>query len=495
MRRSLLCLSLVLAVSGCSSMKDLFSAHANVAAEAAGRELSADSLASFMLTAKGARLTPETAEFLANLWVDYQLFGQAAANGALKTDSAAVVEVMWPEITDAVGARWHDTLMARRTSFTPAMFDSVYNATDSGAVRVLQHVLVKVDPNGTPAARTAAQRKIAGLLTRARAGADFAALARQNTDDQASKATGGVMNAAPRNAYVTPFDSAGWLLKPGEMSGIVSSPYGYHIIRRPPLAEVQTQIRQWLEYQAGRRFDSLYMDSLGTAKHLDFKSGAAKRLRGALDDVNGNRTSGSALATFDGGKLTVREALRWTGAMPPQMIDQLKTMPDTQVNGFIKALAQNLLFLQDARANGADLTAPEYATLRTGYLASLDTLRGVLGLGASVVDATARASDRENAAAMQVESYFGRLLNRTAPARAIPGPMASYLRDRMAYKINAAGIARAAQLALARHDSAQMATPPSPLPGMNGRTPTPGAQPATPGATAAPAVPPRGSAH
>src|SRR6478672_7996414 len=99
MRRSMLALTLVLAAAGCSGMKDLFSAHANVAAEAAGSTLTADSLASLMLEAKGARLAPETAEFLANLWVDYQLFGHAVARGKLKADSATVAEVMWPEIT------------------------------------------------------------------------------------------------------------------------------------------------------------------------------------------------------------------------------------------------------------------------------------------------------------------------------------------------------------------------------------------------------------
>src|SRR6476661_3237177 len=123
MRRSMLCLTLVLATAGCTDVKDLFSAHANVAAEAAGHTLSADSLASLMLEAKGARITPETAEFIANVWVDYQLFGNAVVTGVLKTDSSAVNEVMWPEITDAIGTRWHDTLMARRTAFSPTAID------------------------------------------------------------------------------------------------------------------------------------------------------------------------------------------------------------------------------------------------------------------------------------------------------------------------------------------------------------------------------------
>jgi len=70
MRRSLLCLTLVLSTAGCSGAKELFSAHANVAATAAGQTLTTDSLATHLVQAKGARLTPETAESLASLWVD-----------------------------------------------------------------------------------------------------------------------------------------------------------------------------------------------------------------------------------------------------------------------------------------------------------------------------------------------------------------------------------------------------------------------------------------
>lgn len=466
MRRSLLSLTLVLAAAGCSGMKDLFSAHANVAAEAAGHTLTTDSLASLMLEAKGARITPETAEFLANVWIDYQLFGNAVVTGVLKTDSAAVTEVMWPEITEAIGNRWHDTLMARRTTFTPTAIDSLYNSTDSSAVRVMQHVLVRVAPTASAAERGVAQRKAAAILARARAGSDFSALARQYTDDQASRQTGGVMNAAPRGAYVTPFDSAGWSLRSGEISGVVASPFGFHILRRPPLAEVRIQLQDFLEYSAGRRLDSLYMDSLGASRHLDVKSNAPATLRAALDDPEGSRNSSKTLASYDDGKLSVREMLRWTGAMPAQMISQLKSATDSQMSGFVRALAQNLLLIDDARANHVDLTAEEYGFLRAGYLAGIDTLRYTIGMTSAVTDTTASLADREHAAELQIASYIGRLLKREAPARAIPGPMTWYLRDRLPYKLNTAGVARAAEVALARRDSSQAGQPQQPaLPG------------------------------
>lgn len=476
MRRPLLTLSLVLTLAGCSGMKDLFTAHANVAAEAAGHTLSADSLATLMLEAKGARVAPETAEFLANLWVDYQLFGDAVVAGTFKSDTTAVEQILWPEITEALGSRWHDTLMARRTMFGPAAVDSAYAATDSSAVRVLQHILVRVAPTATVAEREAGKRKAAGLAARARGG-DFGTLARQNSDDQASKPQGGLMRAAPRGAYVTPFDSAGWSLRPGEVSGVVASPFGFHIIRRPPLTEVREELQSYLEYSAGRRLDSLYMDSLGTAKHLTIKSSAPAIMRSALEDPEGSRTSSKAIATFDGGKLTVREMLRWTGSMPPQMVAQLKSATDTQMVGFARALAQNILLIDDAKSNGITLTADEHVGARVTFLASLDTLRFMMGLNSDVIDTSASLADRTAAVELSINNYIGRLLRREAPARAIPGPMTWYLRDRLPYRINMAGVTRASEIALARRDSAQagqpVPSPTAPVPGSLGPTMSP----------------------
>ena len=457
MRRSLLCLTLALFAAGCSGAKDLFSAHANVAAEAAEQSLSADSLAHLLQTAKGARLTPETAEFLANLWVDFQLFGTGISSGSIATDSATIVRVMWPEITEAIGTRWHDQLMSERTAFSPAGIDSVYNATDGGAVRVLQHFLVRVVPTASQAQRAAAERKAAGLLARVRGGANFGQVASQSTDDQASRATGGVMNAAPRGMYVTPFDSAGWLLKPGEISGLVSTPFGYHVIRRPPLAEVRAQIEEYLREMAGRRLDSLYMDSLGAAKNLRVKSGAAAAVRSAIEDVNGHRRSGKTLASYDGGEFTVRDLLRWTGSAPQELSDQLKTATDSQMTGFVRALTLNALLIEDARAHGVDLTPEEYQSLRAGYMAGLDTLRFALGLNSDVLDSTASSADRGRAVAATMSAYLNKLLRREVPARLIPGGLASYLRDELSYSINMAGVARAVEIAVAARDSA---TPP-----------------------------------
>jgi len=66
------------------------------------------------------------------------------------------------------------------------------------------------------------------------AGADFAALAKQYSDDQGSGPHGGELGTFTRAQMVKPFADAAFLLRPGQVSEIVETEFGFHIIRRSP---------------------------------------------------------------------------------------------------------------------------------------------------------------------------------------------------------------------------------------------------------------------
>jgi peptidyl-prolyl cis-trans isomerase C len=93
------------------------------------------------------------------------------------------------------------------------------------------HILVKVDPTATPEQKAAAKTKIEGLLKQAKTGGDFAALAKENSDDPGSKVKGGDLGFFDRNTMVKEFADAAFALKVGNISGVVETQYGYHIIK------------------------------------------------------------------------------------------------------------------------------------------------------------------------------------------------------------------------------------------------------------------------
>lgn len=127
------------------------------------------------------------------------------------------------------------------------------NYTEPEKVRA-RHILVRVDPEATAEEREAARRKAEALLERLRAGEDFAALAKENSDDPGSAAQGGDLGEFARGTMVKAFEDAAFALEPGQTSEIVETMYGYHIIRveekKPgrtrPLEEVGEEIREHL---------------------------------------------------------------------------------------------------------------------------------------------------------------------------------------------------------------------------------------------------------
>ena len=96
------------------------------------------------------------------------------------------------------------------------------------------------------------RERASALLSKARAGADFAALARENSDDQGTKDRGGDLGLFARNTHTAKFDEAVFSLKSGTLGGIVETDYGFHIIkvaehnqqRTRTFAEVRSQIEQ-----------------------------------------------------------------------------------------------------------------------------------------------------------------------------------------------------------------------------------------------------------
>jgi hypothetical protein len=490
------------ALTGCDSFRDLFSAHADVAAEAGSQHLTSERLAQVMSSAKGIKPSHETGTFVSNVWIDYSLFAQAAADGKLPFDSAGIAQVVWPEVAELRGSHWHDTLMARRSNFGPGAADSVYQADQ---VRVLQHILFRVPPNGAAEVRNAARKKAEGTLSRLKRGADFSTLAAQLSEDPGSRMERGFLPASPKGKFVTAFDSAGWALAPGAMSGVIETPFGYHIIKRPDQDAARARLTSYLTESAGTRLDSIYMDSLAQAKKIKVARGAPAAMRAAGEDLDAARRSTKTLVSFKGGELTVGEFMRWVQALPPQYTAQLKQANDTMLTQFAKILTQNVLLLQQADSAKISITPAEWQGLQSRYRSQIDTLRGEMGLEDSTLgDSSVAAAERNKVAALKLEEYFDQLVGGKARLRPLPSALATLLRDRSSYRIHDAGINRAIELAQAesrKADSAkasngpiQPAPGPAPIPGVRPDTahakgtPAPKSTPA-PKATPAPRAP------
>ena len=94
------------------------------------------------------------------------------------------------------------------------------------------HILISIPPNASQAAQDTAKQKSEQLLQQVRKSpAKFAELAKLNSQDPGSAANGGDLGFIGRGMMVKPFEDAVFALKPDEISGLVQSEFGYHIIR------------------------------------------------------------------------------------------------------------------------------------------------------------------------------------------------------------------------------------------------------------------------
>jgi peptidyl-prolyl cis-trans isomerase C len=92
------------------------------------------------------------------------------------------------------------------------------------------HILVKLDPNASESDKASARKKIEEIQKRIQKGEDFAAVAKAGSDcPSASK--GGDLDYFQRGQMVAPFEEAAFSLKPGEVSGVVETQFGYHLIK------------------------------------------------------------------------------------------------------------------------------------------------------------------------------------------------------------------------------------------------------------------------
>ena len=131
------------------------------------------------------------------------------------------------------------------------------------------HILVKVDEKATAEEKAAARKKIEGVQAKLKSGGDFAALAKENSDCP-SKERGGDLGFFGKGQMVPEFETAAFALKPGELSGIVETKFGYHIIKGAehqqagvtPLSEVKDRLKSFLENQKKRELLQKKLDEL-----------------------------------------------------------------------------------------------------------------------------------------------------------------------------------------------------------------------------------------
>ena len=139
-----------------------------------------------------------------------------------------------------------------------------------------RHILVKVDDGADEATKKAAREKIDGINKELHEGKDFAELAKENSDCPSSQ-KGGDLGFFGRNQMVKPFEDAAFATEPGQMSDVVETPFGYHIIKveekKPAhtisFNEVRPRLQKYLRAEKVKSEIDSYVQGLKTGARIE----------------------------------------------------------------------------------------------------------------------------------------------------------------------------------------------------------------------------------
>ena len=145
------------------------------------------------------------------------------------------------------------------------------------------HILLKTEGKDDAEVKARAE----ALLKQAKAGADFAELAKKNSEDESTAPNGGDLDFFGRGKMVPEFDQVAFALKPGEISDLVKTQFGYHIIKlvdkkegtTRALADVRQQLTDQIAFERAQAQASDLAQSLQKqiAKPADLDTAAAAR--------------------------------------------------------------------------------------------------------------------------------------------------------------------------------------------------------------------------
>jgi peptidyl-prolyl cis-trans isomerase D len=174
----------------------------------------------------------------------------------------------------------------------------------------VRHILIASRPGDGPGARTAARQRALQVLKRAKAGGDFAALAKEYSDDRGSAAQGGDLGEIARGQVVKEFGDAAFALKPGELSPVVESQFGFHVIRLDAMTPQRVRPLQDCRAEIRGVLGESLADSLVESEAIRFAESASRpdaRFEDLAKAHGGSQSSGP---------VGLREPVPGIGALP-----------------------------------------------------------------------------------------------------------------------------------------------------------------------------------
>ncbi|MBI4540690.1 MAG: peptidyl-prolyl cis-trans isomerase [Gemmatimonadetes bacterium] len=373
--------------TACDALDDALNRHTDLVARAAGHELSIEQTADLLGGQTRVPNQPDVVNALANLWVDYILLATAMAEDSMAA-SVDLQPMVKTQVEQTLVYRLRDRVIQVDTLIPNDELRSIYAEKMPGAQIRARHILLTYPPNATEGQRDSVKTMARQLRQRAVGGAEFAELAKQYSQDPGSGPQGGDLGFFGRGQMVKPFDDVAFALKQGEISDLVESPFGIHVIkleerRVPDFEEVETTFLEEVKTQRVLAAESTYIAGLVEPAKVTIANGAAELARQLASQPAlelPRRAGRRGLVHYEGGGVTAEEFLEFIQARPPSLHSRVVAAPDQAIEGLLRELARAELLLNEARRQKIEVSAAEQDSMVAEARRFFLNAAGALGL-------------------------------------------------------------------------------------------------------------------
>jgi parvulin-like peptidyl-prolyl isomerase len=373
--------------AGCGGLSGAMTAHKDELARAAGKELKVDEAATLIAANPQIDPNPEIVRQVAERWVDYVLLATALAEDS----TLAVLDIdklIQPERDGQTINRLLASAVPADTSFTDAELAAAWASEGPGTEVRARHILLQVPADAPPATRDSVKRQIEQIRAQAAGGADFAQLAQRFSQDPSAQ-QGGDLGWFGRGRMVPTFEQAAFALQPGQVSAVVESPFGYHVIkleerRAQEMGENADRFRAFLAQKRQQEAVESYVKGLTDAAGVKVESGAAEQVREMVKEPGltlRGRAADRKLVTFRGGELTAGELLSTVQGASPEALAPVAEAPDSALNQILEREASKEVLLAEARRRNVTVSQAEVDSLRSQARQVIRSLAQASGLG------------------------------------------------------------------------------------------------------------------
>jgi hypothetical protein len=298
-------------------------------------------------------------ESLADLWIDYTLLAEAVARDSTFPD-LDLEPVVMQQIQRVMVFQLRDSVIQVDTFVTADELRARYEAESPEVEIRARHIMLQLPLGASTAQRDSVRTELTRLRSRLMAGESFDALARQYSQDPGTARTGGDLGTFGRGEMVAPFENAALALAPGEISDVVETPMGLHLIRLDErrvrgFEEAAPRFRAQVQARMVQESESVFVARLFETATPAVADGALEITREVASNPGAALSGGAgrrALVSWTGGSVTVSELRTILQLDSPALRAQLETGTDEVVEDFLLSLARRQLLIREAEAAG-----------------------------------------------------------------------------------------------------------------------------------------------